>query len=533
MSQKAKKPNKQKRKAHNRKHVITDRQWTKLRKKLKAKEVETDNPNVLVVTRAYYQTRLLAFAKQVLREHVLDEDGETVLPFSPMHKEIAKQLLDPNIKRLALAAPRGHAKSTLVSFFNILHAALYKRKKNIVIVSASEALAVSFLRRIKTELEFNPKIQILFGPQKSEKWSETEIILSNGVAIHAKGRGAQLRGLISGANRPDYIVLDDIEDEELVRSEIRRADLEQWFNSTVIPTVAPKLGQIVLIGTILHQDSLLNSVLTTYKDFTTAKYSALDENDQPIWPEKFTKKFLNKIRDSYIARHQLPSFYMEYMNDPSPVESAVFHDRDFQFYNPDHMPDRRTLTVEVSIDLGGGSTKKGGDYTAIVVTGTSRNNKVYVLEVIAEQMGTDTDRLINLMFEVNSRYTPQTMFVEKTMATNFILATLETEQLNRGQYMPIKLITPPRGAGKRAGMSDAKFQRISALAPQVRAGNILFLPNQHRLFKEAYDFPRGKHDDVLDALAYTWMFGHRSVIEEEQEEEEEPEFTPLFSELYN
>lgn len=515
-------------------HLLTAQNWKNLQDKLLAGTLDIKNPLVPQAIRAYYETRLLEFGRNVLREHVLDEDKKTILPFCPMHTDIEDLVLNTDNKRIAIAAPRGHSKSTTISFFYVLHQALFQKNNNIVIVSSSEAIAVSFLRRIKEELEYNPRLIQLFGNLRSDKWSETEIILTNHVSIHAKGRGAQLRGLISGANRPDLIILDDLEDEELVRSEIRRSDLESWFNGTVLPTLAPKLGQVILVGTILHQDSLLNNVLTKYKEFITKKYAALKEDDTPLWPERFTVDSLHKIRDAFISRGQLPQFYMEYMNDPTPEGAAVFHFEDFQFYDPDKLPPRSSLTVEVAVDLGGGSTRKSADDTAIVVTATDLNNKVYVLEVIAEQMAADSDMLIDHLFRVNETYSPSTILIEKTMATNFLNASLEHAQLARNRFLPITLVAPPKGAGARQGMSDAKFQRISALVPNIKAGNILFLPNQHKLFKQSLDFPRAKHDDILDALAYAWMFGHRAVRQEEQDsEEEEPTYMHAYSELYN
>ena len=120
------------------------------------------------------------------------------------------------------------------------------------------------------------------------------------------------------------------------------------------------------------------------------------------------------------------------------------------------------------------------------------------------------------------------------MATNFLNGSLEHEQLARSTFLPIQYVSPPKGAGARQGMSDAKFQRISALVPNIKAGNILFLPNQHKLFKQSFDFPRAKHDDILDALAYAWMFGHRAVMQEAQDEEEEEQtYVPAYSELYS
>ena len=70
--------------------------------------------------------------------------------------------------RSAIAAPRGHAKSTVMSLQNVLHAALFGYKRYILLVSDTEAQAVSFLDAIKNELETNERILADFGEQNLE-----------------------------------------------------------------------------------------------------------------------------------------------------------------------------------------------------------------------------------------------------------------------------------------------------------------------------------------------------------------------------
>lgn len=538
-------------------HRISDAQWQTFLDKIRENKQLSLDPKAHVINRAYHETRLLAFAQTFLKQHTLDEATGSRIPFSSFHDELTELLvatvpspdtLDvqtksgaplaraPLFPRLAIAAPRGHAKSTLVSFFFILHQALYAKKRNIVIVSSSEDMAIRFLRRLKTELEFNKQIALIFGPQKSDKWSETEVILQNGVAIHAKGRGAQLRGLISGNRRPDLIILDDIEDEELVRSEVRRADLESWFNGTVLPTLSPKIGQLVFIGTILHQDSLLNNVLENYQEFHTRKYAALLPDDNPLWPERFTKEFLHTIRASFAKRHQLPQFFMEYMNDPTPPDTAFFDMNQWHYFDPQTLlQSRRDLVIEVVIDPGGGSIRNTADDTAIVVGATHViTGKSHILEIVSAKMGTDTKWLIEHLFRINETYSPHIFIMEKTQASNFIMPSLTHAMQMRNTHLPIRLVTPPRGRGSGTSfMSDAKFQRIAALVQPVKDQNILILPEHTKLVSQAASFPRGKHDDVLDALAYFWMFGFKPVKRDDsyQEALDNPAYETLYDEI--
>ena len=92
-----------------------------------------------------------------------------------------------------MAAPRGHAKSTVMSLKNVLHAALYGYKRYILLVSDTETQAAGFLDAIKNELEYNEAILRDFGPQAGKTWKTSSALLQNGCRIDAVGRSEERR----------------------------------------------------------------------------------------------------------------------------------------------------------------------------------------------------------------------------------------------------------------------------------------------------------------------------------------------------
>lgn len=60
--------------------------------------------------------------------------------------------------------------------------------------------------------------------------------------------------------RPDLIIMDDIENDEDVRSFEQRRKLSSWFFSAV-SKAGDFYTDIVFIGTVLHKDSLLANLL--------------------------------------------------------------------------------------------------------------------------------------------------------------------------------------------------------------------------------------------------------------------------------
>jgi len=484
--------------------ALTYEERVEIFNKIERGELDPNSEEVRTAIAKVHEFTPLTFAGAFLKDHFKDKQPA-------FHQDIVDVLMAYN--RVAIAAPRGHAKSTVTSFAYVLHQALYQKKKSIVIISSSEDMAVRFLRRIRDELEYNAMLQWLFGPQKTDKWSETELRLANRVTIHAKGRGAQLRGLIDGASRPDLIVLDDIEDEELVRSELRRLDLEQWFNGTVLPTLEPKTGQVVIIGTILHESSLLNRTLDPklYNDFATRRFSAITKDGETLWPERFSPEHITSIKENYISRDQLALFYMEYMNDPIPIEAANFRSEFFSFF--EELPkDDPQLMFEIYIDLGGGSIRANADYTAIVVIAIDKHNNIFVHDYINKRFGADTKALLDHVFQMQAKHKATRVVFEKTVAMNMIQAMLEQEQKRRRAFFPVEYLTPPRGSGDRRGnMSDAKFQRIVALASPMKLGVIKFRRWMTELQEQLLAFPRASHDDVADALGYAFMHVQRRL----------------------
>lgn len=494
--------------------LLTREQLREVGEKVKSGEISMEMGKK--VSLYYYKDKPLELCQTLFKHMLVDPGTHEATPSPQFHYDLMSLFKNHNL--LAIAAPRGHGKSTVTSLFWAVYNALYEKKKFIVIVSATEDLAIRFLRDIKVEMETNTTIKWMFGDQRSAKWSEKEIQLANGTHILAKGRGGQIRGLKIKGKRPDLIILDDLEDPELVRSEIRRLDLEEWFNADVLPSLEPSIGQLIFIGTILHMDSLLNRALNPeiYSNFTTCRFSAIiskeDGSPHTLWPERFPLTALQEVKQSYITRGQLATFFMEYMNDPVPDEGATFTQGMIQYFTSlPADPFENDIIKELFIDLGGGGLKKTADPTAMVVFCTDRSTgNMYVEDYVNKRMGTDTDLIISHILSLVDTHNIKHVVFEKTMATNLILSSLDRTLRKKRTHLNIELVTPNRGSSDRRGtMSDGKFQRIGQMEAAFRMGVIKIRPWMTDLVEQLVTFPRGQHDDIIDALAYGYMFAKK------------------------
>ena len=429
--------------------------------------------------------------------------------------------------RLALAAPRGHAKSTVMSLQNVLHAALHGYKKYILLVSDTESQATAFLDCIKAELEDNEQLLADFGPQKGKVWKSSVILLQNGCRIDAVGSGQKLRGRRHGARRPDLILLDDIENDQEVYSEDGRRKLERWFFSAV-SKAGDKYTDIVCVGTVLHHDSLLVHLLENpaYRSF---RWQAVEQfSPSPLWDtwRKLYTDLSDDRRDkralAFFRRHKKEmlagtkvlwprklnyyalmcmlvsegeaSFWKEMQNQPQDPAACLFPRDWLKFYDREGMDFSRGFRFYGYCDPSLGKTADS-DFSAILTLAREeRSGLLYVLDADLQRRHPDIiirdilDKARWLQREYGGRYTA--FGAETNQFQWFLKERLAAESAAQGIYLPI---TEVRAA------SD-KVLRIQTLQPDIRNGYLRFCRDQTELLRQLEQFPLGRHDDGPDAL---------------------------------
>lgn len=236
-------------------------------------------------------------------------------------------------KALAVQAPRGSAKSTVLTFLKVIRDICFKRKNFIVIVQNTYAKAAASLETIKEEVRNNGRLKKDF-PLIIDKDAEGDSVFrypGPGWKCRVLCKGADqigsIRGEKFGHSRPDLIVIDDLEDDEMVRNPDRRKELEQVFND-VLKYAGDVDTQIIVVGTMLHDDCLIAKLLDKerYKRFRKLFFSARADGIS-IWPEKWTLEQLKMMEDDDPA-----GFAKEMMGDPSSGIYEHFRRSDFRYW---------------------------------------------------------------------------------------------------------------------------------------------------------------------------------------------------------
>lgn len=438
----------------------------------KPEKIQVSQDEKLAAVKLKFAKDIEGFSKFILKDHI-------TLAVPKFHKQIYKML--PKNKRVAIAAPRGHAKSTMVTLAYVLWAAL-NGKKFIIICSDTYPQAKFFIQAVKDELEHNELLRALYGNMKTERWAETDIELKNGVRIIGKGAEMKFRGLKHGPNRPDLIVVDDLENDEMVENKERRDKLERWFNGALIPSL-DREGQIVYIGTILHDDALLMKVIHKYKGWKTKVYQAIT-NGKALWPEHLPLEELNRIKANYTENGLLDVFMAEYMNDPITDESREFKREFFKYYEtvPDGL--RIAITVDPAI-----SKKTHADYSVIYVQGVDKDNRRYCIEYMRKRV--DPYELCDVLFRMVKEYSPWCVGVEKVAYQEALIYIIKDEMRKRNVFFKVQEIST----------RTDKTIKIRGLVPMYRAGVMYHKRSMTELEEELLRFPKGRTDDILDAQA--------------------------------
>ena len=433
---------------------------------------------------------------QVLKRIFSEDIGEYARFFFPnhlkkqtprFHEEILSLYLSQN-KFISVAAPRGHAKSTITDLVFLSWCIVHNKARFVLLISDTYSQATLFLESLKAELEANDMLKAFYGELKSDKWSEGEIV-TNGIMIKAIGAGMSVRGLKYLDSRPDLVIVDDLENDEQVQSLDRREKLERWFNGALIPSMADT-GRLILIGTVLHYDSLLYKLLSVdkYPEFVKRTYRAIN-GDRALWPEHLDLEQLETIKQNYIEKGLGFQFYQEYQNDPISDENRKFKMEKMKFYEDNDL-EQKSLDVYITIDRAY-STQKTADSTGIVVNGVTRDNQWFVLH--AEAFKGNEKELIDHIFGLVIFWKPIKVAIEQKAFQYTLQIAIEDEMRRRNVFF---LVEELKDEGR------AKKMRIEGLVPRFEAGSIYLKRSFTVLIDQLTQFPKSAHDDVADALAY-------------------------------
>ncbi|MDR0581449.1 MAG: phage terminase large subunit [Prevotellaceae bacterium] len=427
------------------------------------------------------------------------------IPCAPFHIAAAQTILKETNLRGVFQWARGHAKSTHMDIFIPLWLMCQKERQiNVmVLVGKSEDNAQTLLADIQSELQFNKRYAHDFGPQYDRgHWLDGEFVTKDGVAFFARGRGQSPRGLRYRDSRPDYIVIDDLDDDELCQNEARVAKLTDWVREALFGTFGAAGGRFIMVGNLISKNSVLAKV-SQIENVKVSRVNAYDKHGNPSWPAFWTKE---RIEDKRLFMGYR-AFEKEYMNNPL-TEGAIFLKKHIRYGKMLHLKEYRQLICYTDPSFKNSAT---ADYKATVLMGKTPDGYFHLLKVFADQCSVSS--MVGWHYDIMewvAGRVPVMYFMEANFMQDLMLDEFRKTGITLGRHVPV--------IGDKRAKGD-KFARIEAMQPLFERGLVIFnqheqnTPGMRTLEDQLLSFQRGSrsHDDAPDALeSALWLLSQRA-----------------------
>ena len=225
------------------------------------------------------------------------------------HKTLGDEIIkNPKIRMLA-EMYRGAAKSCHINIGIPLFLMFVKQQlRFMLLVGSTDIKAKKLISDIQAELVKNAKLKHDYGNKFSlGDWSEGNFITTDGVRFMGIGFGTDPRGLREGADRPDYITVDDVDSKKHINNDrimsesvdYIEEDIMGCFDSSDVGFESTE--RFVYSNNNFHKNSITNRLKIKYKaaikrnkadgiksDYHVLTVAAVTDlrTFTPTWPEK-------------------------------------------------------------------------------------------------------------------------------------------------------------------------------------------------------------------------------------------------------
>jgi predicted phage terminase large subunit-like protein len=421
-----------------------------------------------------------------------------------LHKSIIANI-SSNKSTLDLA-PRGFGKSTVGDVDYCITKILRDPNIRIMIGSKTQTQAQAFLKEIRTHFEQNVDLLRVFGDWKTSKdtvWSDREFTVNRRTIIKKEATVTALGA--SGAvisKHFDVIIGDDLVGLENARTEHQRANLKEWFYSSLFPTLEPD-GEIHILGTRYNPLDLYEDLMKSGSYVVNIQQAIrlVEGKEVSLWEDKFTLERLKQIR----ADSGKIIFNMQYQNDTELAKGKIFKAKYFRYYeeykidydfqkakvkvkNADGIESWIPVRVYFGCDLAISERENdNNDYFVCMVIGVDADKNVYVLEYVKERYSFNTQ--LNAIIQYGREKYPM---VERIGVETVAYQKSLAQELRRLSLLPIININTSKDKVTRAMRRSANFEN----------GKIWFREGMDDLEECLLLFPEVDHDDLFDGLDF-------------------------------
>ena len=326
-----------------------------------------------------------------------------------------------------------------------------------------------------------------------------------------------------------------------VVSEVKTREVTEFFDELF--TGLSGDAEVIISGNRLSNSGSIQYIedkVKTEERWTVRDVPIVDKDNRLAWPDKYvftdeqaktvnatiSDKKQRKISLEYLKRFNGATKYnREYMNTPMTDEEREIKLSWLQKEFTEEEVSKRLRNRYITIDVADSKAKAKNDpdYTSSTMVDWDFENNWYVQ--YANQQRMNAPELIDWIFYIWITYKPIKIGIEKKSLEDQVMPYIK-QRSEETQIFPV--VVELKHGGTR------KEDRIrGALQGRLQYGKIKFkkgaTDDTDKLKAQLFDFPKAKHDDLSDALAYIDQIGNRPLGAGSKESF----MSPLDREFYN
>jgi len=434
---------------------------------------------------------ILFLGKEILMYDWLNEEE---------HRPLADFLMRTDRKKFSVVEmPRDTLKTTMVSQVYPIWKLLQNPNLRFLLDSEIRDNSKKRLLTIKGKMN-NPIFKACYGDWDGSKkgltWNEESATIAARTNFSAKENTFETMGVdvVANTTHHDVIIPDDL--HSLKNSQTKDQIEKVMDHIKILKPLLDAKGEMIFVCTPWDDKDAIQWFLDLMKDeishFKMACYKD-EEKKVPNFPHRLPIDVLKdnqKLMGAYL-------FSCNYLLDPVSRDNARFKEEDIQLIKREDLPGnlRRFVLCDPAGDESATTEqKRDSDNYALGPIGVSSSGALYLMDLAWGKF--NQTEAIEHFIRFVLRYRPHVSGIEKSGLGNMAFYVRE-ELRKRGLFAMVEDLSP-RGRSKN--------QRISTLEPLVRLRKLFIvsdIPYRQDIIDEFIRYPKGKHDDILDMVAYT------------------------------
>lgn len=433
---------------------------------------------------------------------------ELSLPVPDFHVEGLNLMCNMNIQHLLDLLPRDHAKTTLAKlaicklfWYEDFRFGAYISNTHPVAAAACLDI-VNFLSGPNQESVFG-KVEFItkrdaegFFKFKLWKYPKNGAEQIHTIMLKAQGAGMQVRGLNIENQRPDLMVIDDLEDRENINTKEQLQKLRVWTFGTLFKAMNKLRNKKLWLANLIASRSITAGLLTDPDWFVVRKGCIVkgpDGKPTPLWPDKFPMDWIRKDYLAYKRHKLLHVWFAEMMNQPIVDGLGLIASEDIEYAPPIVDPQQiqyAFITIDPAI-----SKKREANRAAIAVHGWAYTHW-QICEVIAEQ-GLDPISLFRVVVSLCIKWRTGVVGIESDgfqASLQFVFQHLAYE------YPHIRFLFVPVYSQQRT-----KTSRLKSWCAFIADASYKLPDDDIEITQQLLTYDPNKEDnddDVIDTCAY-------------------------------